>query len=86
METLLAILAITGFATSAVQSGILTALAWLLSLASTRAFRTEQRLAALEATVQQLRKDLDEVDAVQDKFLDVAGVSRNGVLKSEERV
>lgn len=84
-EVVMTVLAIGGLAVAAAESIALTAMGWLLALASGKAWRHEQRISQLEAEVKQMRKDIDEVDVVVDRTLDVAGVSRNGVLRGKEQ-
>lgn len=79
------VLAIVGFAVAAAESVVLTLLAWALSWTAVAKLGHERRIAQLEAEVRQLRADLDEVDAVVDRVLDVAGASRNGVLREGQR-
>jgi hypothetical protein len=71
---------------AALESAALTALAWVLSFASARALGHERRISELEASIKQLRADIDEVDLVVDRTLDAASVSRNGVLRQTKEV
>lgn len=84
-DVIITVLAIVGFAVAAAESVALTLLAWALSWTAVTKLGHERRVAQLEAEVKQLRGDVDELDRVVDRFMDVAGASRNGVLREEAK-